>query len=278
MNFVYYSLYSLFIVLPKMEPTLTDVELASVATAQTPTNIQNLTVAPNRRWLFIAKTYASVAIQITIIFITCISCYHSSTFRNKSENQLTNFALIMFGVAMGCMILTLIANCAKKTYLALIPFLGFTVSIGLMLAPAILRYQANLLMHALVITAIATVACSVFVFYSQKNLHDWWPILFYLTCLIIIAIPVFFVFPPSKPIEILWTVIGIILFVGWLLVDTSDLIHTYNEDDWMIASMNITLDVLNLFVRILQLMGEVCDSDNHCCEGDCDGCDIDIDD
>jgi len=263
---------------------MTDVELTSIQTVdqtiQQEVHKNGLTIAPNRRWLFIAKTYASVAFQLLVIFVTCISCYHSSSFRSKTDAELTTFALIMFGVCMGCMILTFIATCAKMLYIGLVPFAGFTVCLGLMLSTAIIRYQANLIMHAFIITAIATVACSVFVFYTRKDLTHWTSVLFYLTLLIIIAIPVFFIAPPNKPIEILFCVIGIVLFTGWLLVDTSMLIHQYSEDDWLIASMNITLDILNLFVRILQLMSYCCPEDgNTCCDGcdGCDGCDLDLD-
>eukprot|EP00746_Dinoflagellata_sp_MGD_P167597 gnl/MRDRNA2_/MRDRNA2_98355_c0_seq1.p1 gnl/MRDRNA2_/MRDRNA2_98355_c0~~gnl/MRDRNA2_/MRDRNA2_98355_c0_seq1.p1 ORF type:complete len:260 (+),score=30.85 gnl/MRDRNA2_/MRDRNA2_98355_c0_seq1:138-917(+) len=51
-------------------------------------------------------------------------------------------------------------------------------------------------------------------------------------------------------------VIGVLVFCGFILYDTSMLIHKYGCDDYIIASIELYLDIINLFLHILALLGD----------------------
>jgi FtsH-binding integral membrane protein len=51
-------------------------------------------------------------------------------------------------------------------------------------------------------------------------------------------------------------VLGVLLFCGFILYDTSMLIHKYGCDDYIIASIELYLDIINLFLHILALLGD----------------------
>ena len=48
---------------------------------------------------------------------------------------------------------------------------------------------------------------------------------------------------------------GVLLFSAFILYDTSQIIHHYREEEWVAAAMALYLDVLNLFLFLLQLLG-----------------------
>lgn len=48
---------------------------------------------------------------------------------------------------------------------------------------------------------------------------------------------------------------GVMLFCGFILYDTSALIYKYGCDDYIIASVELYLDFVNLFLHILALLG-----------------------
>jgi len=47
---------------------------------------------------------------------------------------------------------------------------------------------------------------------------------------------------------------GVLLFSAFILYDTSQIIHHYREEEWVAAAMALYLDVLNLFLFLLQLL------------------------
>lgn len=54
----------------------------------------------------------------------------------------------------------------------------------------------------------------------------------------------------------LYHVIGVLIFCGFILYDTAALIHKYGCDDYIIASIELYLDIVNLFLHILALLGD----------------------
>jgi FtsH-binding integral membrane protein len=50
-------------------------------------------------------------------------------------------------------------------------------------------------------------------------------------------------------------VIGVILFSLFILYDTSMIMNRLGTDEWVIASVDLYLDVLNLFLYLLRLLG-----------------------
>lgn len=53
----------------------------------------------------------------------------------------------------------------------------------------------------------------------------------------------------------LYSLFGALLFCGYILYDTSALMHNLSYDDYIVAALSLYLDVLNLFLFILSLLG-----------------------
>jgi FtsH-binding integral membrane protein len=214
----------------------------------------------DRRWLFVSKTLGVVAMQILLIFIICIGCYHSPGFNQMYEQQMAGESNAMWGLMWGmfaiCIISMTMTFCcviARSILLGMIPFIIFTISLGFMTAINIIQYELDGLIQAILITALATFAAVGFVLLTKANLHSCHGVFFTLLMISVLSGFIFIIFPPSKLISILYYILGIITFVGYLMIDTSDLLRVYQEDEWMIAAMNITLDIINLFLKLLQL-------------------------
>ncbi len=47
---------------------------------------------------------------------------------------------------------------------------------------------------------------------------------------------------------------GVLLFSGYILYDTSNVLHRYREDEWVAAALALYLDFLNLFLFLLRLL------------------------
>ena len=47
---------------------------------------------------------------------------------------------------------------------------------------------------------------------------------------------------------------GALLFVGYILYDTSLIIHHLGPDDYVVAAVTLYLDIINLFHYLLELL------------------------
>lgn len=50
------------------------------------------------------------------------------------------------------------------------------------------------------------------------------------------------------------TIAGVLLFVGFILYDTSNILHHYHEDQYAVAAVAIYLDFVILFINLLRLL------------------------
>jgi FtsH-binding integral membrane protein len=68
-------------------------------------------------------------------------------------------------------------------------------------------------------------------------------------------------FPFSKGIQLALAVGGVIIFSGYILFDTYMIFNRYSPEDYVIASVSLYLDIINLFLRILEIL-DLTSSDN----------------
>ena len=52
----------------------------------------------------------------------------------------------------------------------------------------------------------------------------------------------------------LYSLFGAILFCGFIIYDTNNIMRRFGVDDWLIAAIELYLDVINLFLFLLQLL------------------------
>ena len=59
-----------------------------------------------------------------------------------------------------------------------------------------------------------------------------------------------------------FALIGALLFCGFILYDTSNLLHLYGPDDYVEASIALYLDIINLFLYLLEILRMLQGGDN----------------
>jgi FtsH-binding integral membrane protein len=210
------------------------------------------------RQVFIIKTLSVVAIQLLVTAVITYFCYTSASFRHMGSEQMSGLLIGMFLVAITTMIICFIAvKCCKNNLIALIPFCIFTVSMSVLFAIGCLAYSVEVLVQAIVITAIVTVSCIGYILVTKKDLHSLHGVLFTMLVTLIICGIIMTIFPPSNTIQIVYASIGVVIFVGYILVDTSDIVNDrYSDDEYLIAAIGLYLDILNLMLYLLELLSK----------------------
>ncbi|HEX5438174.1 MAG TPA: Bax inhibitor-1 family protein [Gemmatimonadaceae bacterium] len=146
----------------------------------------------------------------------------------------------------------------RKSYPANIALtLLFTLIEGIWLAPILLFYmrlQPGVVGEAAALTLGAFVVLTGYAFVSRRDFSAWRSFLTVGLFVLLGALVLNMFF--HNPATQLWlSVVGILIFCGFIIVDTWRIRNVYGPDDYVEAAVSIYLDLLNVFLFILSLLG-----------------------
>lgn len=141
-----------------------------------------------------------------------------------------------------------------------LPFLfSFTAVSGVTLYPVILYYAstlgAQLVAVAFATTAIVFGVLAVYAYQSSRDFSYLGGFLFGGTIALVVIglVGLFFPFAGSF-MDYVYTFGGVLIFIGWILYDVSQIRHGVAQDDVPLVVLNLYLDLVNLFLFILRLL------------------------
>merc|ERR1719410_3014776 len=140
-------------------------------------------------------------------------------------------------------------------------FLGlFTLAEGLMLGTITARYDIDEVMMAVGACAAITLGLTIFAFQTKIDFTAMGGVLLaVLICFIIFGFIAAF-FPASRTLNLVYASIGCIIFSLYIVYDTQLMVggsHKYSlsPEEYVFASLNLYLDIINLFMYILAIFG-----------------------
>jgi FtsH-binding integral membrane protein len=149
---------------------------------------------------------------------------------------------------------------ARKFPINLACLAAFAFLEGLAITPILMRY-AKLDNGPLVIIQAAALSVIIFAmvgtlgYTSTKSYAHWLPwMLGGLFALILVGLLFWFV-TASPAMYWLYSAGGTLLFIGFVFVDFNRIRHKFGADDYIPATMEVYLDLINLFLFILRLLG-----------------------
>lgn len=104
-------------------------------------------------------------------------------------------------------------------------------------------------------------ALTLYVFQTKKDFSFLGGMLFGALIALLIAGFLFF-FMGSTLLYTLYCVAGVLIFCGYVLYDTSQIIHHLGPDEAVVGAIELYLDLLNLFLLILRLLSIFNSSDD----------------
>lgn len=144
----------------------------------------------------------------------------------------------------------------------LVGIFAFTGLMGLSLGPTLNHYLAMangpaLITQAVGLTAIITFALSAYVVKSGRDFSRWGGFLFAGLITVIVA-GIAAIFFPAMQVAVAGA--SALLFSGFILYDTSRLVRG-EEDNYIMATIGMYLNILNLFLSLLRILGVMGDGD-----------------
>ncbi|KAF3784244.1 BI1-like protein [Nymphaea thermarum] len=206
------------------------------------------------RWGFIRKVYGILATQIVLTtLVSAVVVLHppiNETLKNSP------------GLALGLSLVPLILMVPMYIYQQKHPlnliFLGlFTVFLSLSVGVACANTQGEIVLEALILTSAVVASLTGYTFWAARKGKDFsylGPVLFAGLILLIVTGFIQAFFPLGSTSVAIYGFFGALIFSAYIVYDTDNLIKRFNYDEYIWASVVLYLDILNLFISLLQIL------------------------
>uniref|UniRef100_A0A1Q3EUD2 Putative n-methyl-d-aspartate receptor glutamate-binding subunit n=1 Tax=Culex tarsalis TaxID=7177 RepID=A0A1Q3EUD2_CULTA len=208
---------------------------------------------------FIRKVYSILTVQLSITLgFICLFMYHRPT--NIWVKQHPE----MFWIAFGVMLVTLISMACCSSVRRKAPmnfiFLGlFTLAQSFLLGITTARFSSQEVLLAVGITAAVCLGLTLFAFQTKWDFTVMGGVLF-VAVIILMLFGIIAIFFPGKTITIVYASFGALIFSIYLIYDTQLMMggeHKYSisPEEYIFAALNLYLDIINIFLYILTIIG-----------------------
>lgn len=194
----------------------------------------------------------------TLVFVSILVTMVGATYALSNVALMQEVMLHPF-LTMACTFIPLLfAQGARTRFpLNIAMVLLFTFAMGVMMSPALFLAQSRnpgLITQAASITVGAFGVLTLYAFLSRRDFSAWGS--FFIVGLWVLIATSVLNFFFRNPTADLWLAGGtVLIFSGLLVFDTWRLRNVYGPEDYVIAAVQIYLDLLNMFMAILRILG-----------------------
>jgi len=202
------------------------------------------------RMAFLRKVYGLLSIQLLMtvvvaaVFMTCEPV--------KLFVQRNNWTV---GLSFILTMVTLIALHVKRREhpINLILLGAFTLIQSYSIGIIVSMYETAVVLEALFITLVVVCGLTAFTFQAKRDFSFLGFGLFAGLCALLIA-GLIQIFVQSTAMELVIGIVGALLFSLFIIFDTQMLMRTLSPEEYILATINIYLDIINLFLHILRAL------------------------
>ncbi|KAL8221474.1 UNVERIFIED_CONTAM: Transmembrane BAX inhibitor motif-containing protein 4 [Gekko kuhli] len=202
------------------------------------------------RMAFLRKVYSILSVQVFLTTVTAAVFLYSTTIRTFVHESPAVLLLSLLGSLAVIVALTIYRH---QHPVNLYLLFGFTLLEALTVAITVTFYEVSVVLQAFILTTAVFLALTVYTLQSKRDFSKAGAGLF--ACLWIFLLSGFLrIFFYSEVAELVFAAAGALLFCGFIIYDTHLLMHKLSPEEYILAAINLYLDIINLFLHLLRLL------------------------
>ncbi|CAB4004731.1 lifeguard 4 [Paramuricea clavata] len=199
---------------------------------------------------FLRKVYGILSMQLGLTIIVSALFMFIEPVKTFVQGSPSLLIVSMF-LSIGLLIALAIKRRDSPVNMYLL--LAFTLAESYTIGTVVTLYDVQIVIEAFVLTITTTVALTLYTFQSKRDFSSWGAALFSTLWILILA-GILQLFIQSEIVELAIAIGGAVLFSLFIVYDTHMLMHKLSPEEYILASINLYLDVLNLFLEILKIL------------------------
>uniref|UniRef100_A0AAQ5YU74 Transmembrane BAX inhibitor motif containing 4 n=1 Tax=Amphiprion ocellaris TaxID=80972 RepID=A0AAQ5YU74_AMPOC len=198
---------------------------------------------------FLRKVYTLLSLQIILTTATSALFMFSQNIKDFVHGSP---AVVLVSALLSLVLLLALAIYRHQHPVNLYLLLVFTVLTFLHLS-TVTFYEYSTVLQALFLTCAVFTGLTIYTFQSKRDFSKMGAGLFACLWILIIASFMRFFFN-SDSTELVLAGAGALVFCGFIIYDTNLLMKQLSPEEHILASINLYLDIVNLFLHILRVL------------------------
>ncbi len=215
-------------------------------------------IQQNIREGFIAKVYGILACQLLLLFLIVLLGFINSTFHELLLTSKFIYILTFILFIMCILIIIFNPSLLQKVPINYIILFIFTFSYSWWIALYTINFSPSIVLISIFLTLVTVVTLTI---YAQMTKNDFSVIggILINSFVLLLSCSLVLIFVDISLFNVIMVFFGSIIFSLYLLFDVQLVIGKgqikYGEDDYIFAALNLYIDIIGIFVRILELVG-----------------------
>ncbi|NXU96753.1 LFG4 protein, partial [Cettia cetti] len=203
------------------------------------------------RMAFLRKVYSILSVQILLTTVTSAVFLYSTGVQAFVHERPALLLISGFGSLAVIVALTLYRHQHPVNLYLLFGFCFLIYRLFFLLIVSF--YDVSVVLQAFILTAAVFLGLTAYTLQSKRDFSKFGAGLF--ACLWILIFSGFLrLFFYSETIELVFAAAGALLFCGFIIYDTHLLMHKLSPEEYILASINLYLDIINLFLHLLRFL------------------------
>ena len=215
-------------------------------------------IQQNIRKGFIAKVYGILACQVLLLFLIVLLGFINSTFHELLLTSKFIYILTFILFIMCILIIIFNPSLLQKVPINYIILFIFTFSYSWWIALYTINFSPSIVLISIFLTLVTVVTLTI---YAQMTKNDFSVIggILINSFVLLFSCSLVLIFVDISLFNVIMVFFGLIIFSLYLLFDVQLIIGKgqikYGEDDYIFSALNLYIDIIGIFVRILELVG-----------------------
>ncbi|NXD85696.1 LFG4 protein, partial [Halcyon senegalensis] len=205
------------------------------------------------RMAFLRKVYSILSIQVLLTTVTSAIFLYSTGVQAFVQERPALLLISGFGSLAIIVALTLYRHQHPINLYLLFGFVSIYITSILIFPRTLNFYDVAIVLQAFILTTAVFLGLTAYTLQSKRDFSKFGAGLF--ACLWILILSSFLrLFFYNETIELVFAAAGALLFCGFIIYDTHLLMHKLSPEEYILAAINLYLDILNLFLHLLRLL------------------------
>ncbi|CAG8656983.1 4669_t:CDS:2 [Acaulospora morrowiae] len=209
------------------------------------------------RMAFVRKVYFLLSLQLLCTVLISVLFTVNKTVSDYVQNHP---ALFFISWILALIALVVLFWQRKRYPLNIVLLFTFTLIASYSIGTVVSMYSAKIVIQSLLITLGVFVALQVFTLQSKFDFSSWGPFLYAFLWALIVTMMIGFILPFDRSFHILISAGAALLFSAYIIYDTYMIFKRMNPEEYIVAVVELYLDILNIFAVITTIIGGTCEA------------------
>jgi len=194
--------------------------------------------------------------MVQVLTTVCVGAFmmYNVDAHNWVKDHVWTFYVAMFGTIAVAIAL----GFKRRSYPTNFVLLGvFTLLESYTVGAIVSFVDKDLVVQALLLTLGVFFGLTLFTFQTRIDFSGLGPILYSGLWLLLLVFFMQIIFPFNRWLDFGIALATAVLFCGFIMYDTYQIIHRLSPEEYVIASLDLYLDIVNLFISILRILNDL---------------------